>query len=249
MDLQTTALGRLLSRRTWIRTGFLALSCLLLAPGAAMAAPPKPDLADIAAGSYRGDVISDARGQSKSDVSITVVKVGPNQVRVTSNYARLPAFTVRLTKAMNTIQQASGTAVFLLDLAKRPNDLHVTVADASWAGVRAAAGAAGPAAPPPAATKPDLADIASGSYFGDVISDARGSSQSGVTITVSKVGPNQIEVSSDYPRLPTFRTRLTRAMNTIQMSGGDAVFLLDLSKRPPGLDVTVDDASWSGSKR
>jgi hypothetical protein len=103
------------------------------------------------------------------------------------------------------------------------------------------------AAPPP---KPDLADVAAGTYAGDVISDARGSSQSGVTITVTKVGPNMVEVSSDYPRLPTFRVRLTRAMNTIQKAGpGNEVFLLDLSKRPPGLDVTVDDASWSGGKR
>jgi hypothetical protein len=183
-------------------------------------------------------------------VNITVVKVGPNRVRVTSSYARLPAFSIRLTKAMNTIQQAAGSTVFLLDLSKRPNDLHVTVADASWQGVRSAAGGAAAPAPAPAPAKADLADIAAGTYFGDVISDARGSSQSNVTMTVAKVGPNQVEVSSDYPRLPTFRTRLTRAMNTIQKSGpGAEVFLLDLSKRPPGLDVTVDDASWSGTRR
>jgi hypothetical protein len=96
--------------------------------------------------------------------------------------------------------------------------------------------------------RPDLADIAAGVYDGDVISDARGSSQSGVRITVVKTGPNTIYVSASYPRLPPFSARLTRAMNTIQKVGGPGVFLLDLAKLPYGLDVTVDDASWSGAR-
>lgn len=110
----------------------------------------------------------------------------------------------------------------------------------AWLAVAASAGAA-------PAGRPDLADIAQGRYAGDVISDARGSSQSDVGITVTKIGPNQVEVKSDYPRLPAFRARLTRAMQTIQNVGGKEVFLLDLSKAPHRLDVTVDDASWSGS--
>jgi len=98
------------------------------------------------------------------------------------------------------------------------------------------------------APRPDLADIAAGIYDGDVISDARGSSRSNVRLTVIKTGPNTVHVTSSYPRLPPFSARLTRAMNTIQKVGGPEVFLLDLSKRPVGLDVTVDDASWSGTK-
>jgi hypothetical protein len=98
----------------------------------------------------------------------------------------------------------------------------------------------------PARPKPDLADIAAGIYDGDVISDARGSSRSNVRLTVVKTGPNTISVTSSYPRLPPFSTRLTKAMNTIQRAGGPGVFLLDLSKNPQGLDVTVDDASWAG---
>lgn len=103
------------------------------------------------------------------------------------------------------------------------------------------------AADPPK-PRPDLADIAAGTYDGDVISDARGSSHSGVRLTVVKTGPNTVQVTSSYRRLPPFSTRLTRAMNTIQHSGGPGVFLLDLSKRPFGLDVTIDDASWSGTR-
>lgn len=97
---------------------------------------PRRDLADEAQGSYLGDVISDARGSSRSGVRITVAKVGPNRIKVTSDYARLPAFTVPLTKAMATIQNASGDHVFLLDLSKQPRTLNVTVDDASWAGTR-----------------------------------------------------------------------------------------------------------------
>jgi hypothetical protein len=107
----------------------------------------------------------------------------------------------------------------------------------------ALAGMAAPAAP-----KPDLADIAVGDYHGDVISDARGSSQSDVHIKVVKTAPGTVRISSSYARLPTFTAKLTRAMQTIQNSGGKEVFLLDLSKNPPSLDVTVDDASWSGAK-
>jgi hypothetical protein len=119
------------------------LAAALLLPGTAMAAPagrivpvPKRDLADTAQGSYFGDVISDARGASRSDVRFTVTKIGPNKVRVTSDYARLPPFTATLTRAMSTIQNAGGPEVFLLDLSKTPATLMVTVADASWSGHR-----------------------------------------------------------------------------------------------------------------
>ena len=95
----------------------------------------------------------------------------------------------------------------------------------------------------------DLAEIAAGTYSGDVISDARGASRSGVRIIVVKIAPNRIRVSADYPRLPSFEAGLTRAMDTIQNVSGDQVFLLDLSRTPHGLNVTVDDASWAGTRQ
>jgi hypothetical protein len=95
---------------------------------------------------------------------------------------------------------------------------------------------------------PDLADTVKGEYFGDIISDSRGSSQSDVTVTVTKAGPNTVKVAASE-RLPTFTVHLTRAMQTIQQSNGDNVFLVDQSKSPWSLDVTVDGASWSGAKR
>jgi hypothetical protein len=95
----------------------------------------------------------------------------------------------------------------------------------------------------------DLADVVQGSYYGDVISDSRGSSRTNVTITVTKTAPGTVLVSSSYRRLPSFTVHLTRAMQTIQQTSGDNVFLIDQAKSPWSLDLTVDGASWSGAKR
>jgi hypothetical protein len=35
-------------------------------------------------------------------------------------------------------------------------------------------------------------------------------------------------------------------MDTIQNVGGTEVFLLDIGRTPRHLDLTIDDASWSG---
>jgi len=102
-----------------------------------------------------------------------------------------------------------------------------------------------PAAATEPARKPDLADFVEGTYQGDVISDARGSSQSGVTITVKRVGKNMVEVRCDYARIPTVTIPLTQAMSAIVAARGNAVFLLDRDKDPKRLDLTIDDASLS----
>ncbi len=48
-------------------------------------APRKPDLADAVAGTYAGEVISDSKGSSKSDLTLTVARTGPNAIEVTSD--------------------------------------------------------------------------------------------------------------------------------------------------------------------
>jgi len=106
---------------------------------------------------------------------------------------------------------------------------------------------AGPALAQPQ-RKPDLADAVAGTYAGDVISDSRGSSRSNVTLTVTRTGPNTVQVTSDYPRLPTITVPLTAAMNTIQQARGDSVFLYDRGKN--SLDVSFNmEVSWSGARR
>lgn len=100
--------------------------------------------------------------------------------------------------------------------------------------------------------RPDLADAAAGLYRGDVISDSRGSSRSGVTITITKTGPDTVQVVSSYSRLPTISTRLERVMDTVQGTGSPTgpleVFLLNTASAPVRLDLTIDGASWSGEK-
>ncbi len=119
-----------------------------------------------------------------------------------------------------------------------------------WAAAAAMLGLASSSlAAPPKHPRVDLADTAQGVYQGDVISDSRGAGRPGVTVTVSKTGPDTVQVTSDYGRLPPFSAHLARYMNTIQKTGpGGEVFLLDLSKSPRHLDVTDDQASWSGAR-
>ncbi len=99
--------------------------------------------------------------------------------------------------------------------------------------------------------KPDLADAAEGRYEGDVISDSKGSSKTGVTVTVTRVGVNLVRINSDYPRLPVVQVPLTIAMGKIlQGAKSDSVFVLDRSKSPAQLDLTFNgEVSWSGLRR
>ena len=122
---------------------FAASLALLLPAGAALAETPKAaparnaDLADRVAGTYKGAVVSDARGSSRDDVTITVTRTGPNKVEVKSDYARIPTVTIPLEKAMDAILAASGPSVFLLDTVRSPDRLDLTIDDASWSGTRA----------------------------------------------------------------------------------------------------------------
>lgn len=98
------------------------------------------------------------------------------------------------------------------------------------------------------ARKADLADRVAGTYKGAVISDARGSSRDNVTITVTRVGANKVEIKSGYARVPTVTIPLEKAMDTILAASGPYVFLLDTVRSPDRLDLTIDDASWSGNR-
>lgn len=98
--------------------------------------------------------------------------------------------------------------------------------------------------------KPDLGDTAEGIYEGDVISDSKGSSRSGVTLTVTRIAKNLVRVTSNYPRLPVVEVPLTLAMGKILQARGDSVFLLDRSQSPAKLEVSfLNEVSWSGLRR
>ena len=98
--------------------------------------------------------------------------------------------------------------------------------------------------------KPDLADWVEGHYFGDVISDSRGSSQSGVSLTLTRIGKNQVQITSDYPRLPVVEVALTEAMQSIVQANGNTAFVINRSRDARRLDVSFNnEVSWSGNKR
>lgn len=98
--------------------------------------------------------------------------------------------------------------------------------------------------------KPDLADVAQGTYFGDVISDSQGSSQSDVSVSVTRIGKNLVRITSDYARLPTVQVPLMQAMGRILNASGTTTFFLDRSKSPVRLDVSFNnEVSWAGARQ
>jgi hypothetical protein len=95
--------------------------------------------------------------------------------------------------------------------------------------------------------KPDLGDAAEGVYSGDVISDSKGSSRSGVTLQVQRVGRNLVRITSDYSRLPVVEVPLTSAMGRIVQRRGPTAFVLD--RAHARLDVSfMNEVSWAGMR-
>lgn len=122
----------------------LAGLCAPFAVAAADPPPRKPDLADMMAGTWHGDVISDSQGSSRSDVTLTLIRTGPNQVRITSDYPRLPVVTVTIERAMQMVVNANGDTAFAYDPTKQPPQLDVSFHnEVSWSGVKVAGKAGG----------------------------------------------------------------------------------------------------------
>lgn len=80
-----------------------------------------------------------------------------------------------------------------------------------------------------------LADLITGTYFGNVMADSKGSSRSDIFVTVTKLDPYTVRVTSDYKRFGTVDVTLTRIGNKIVGSGGDSPFSVDLDQNPPTL--------------
>jgi hypothetical protein len=102
----------------------------------AQAKERKPDLADAVAGTYAGDVISDSKGSSRSNVTLTLTRSGPNTVTITSNYKRLPVINVPLESVMGNIQHTSrADSVFVYVRAKQQLDVTFQN-EVSWSGFK-----------------------------------------------------------------------------------------------------------------
>ncbi len=95
----------------------------------------------------------------------------------------------------------------------------------------------------------ELADSVVGTYYGDVVSDSQGGSQSDVTVAVSKVGIRRVKVTSDYARLGTVEVDLTRTGSTILSSSSAVVLSIDLAERPHSINYNPGGVAYSGKKR
>ena len=106
-------------------------------PAVTVPAVRKPDLADMLVGRWAGDVISDSKGSSRSNVTLIIERIGPNIVTIRSDYARLPVITVPIERVMQIVMQRSGNSVFLYDPTRTPPKLDVSFNhEVSWSGSR-----------------------------------------------------------------------------------------------------------------
>jgi TIR domain-containing protein len=95
-----------------------------------------------------------------------------------------------------------------------------------------------------------LADLIAGTYYGEVISDAKGSSRSDVTVTIAKVDRQRVRITSDYERLGITETDLTKVGNTVQNISGGPLLLLELDKNPPRLSYNPNgEVAYGGIKQ
>jgi len=89
-------------------------------PGGQNPLDPGSGPADLVAGTYTGNIIADSQGPARSDVTLTITKRDKWTVHVTSDYARLGAVDVTLTRIENKILSTGGNTTLTLDLDKHP---------------------------------------------------------------------------------------------------------------------------------
>ncbi len=83
------------------------------------------DLAGSVAGTYDGEVVADSKGSSRSNVVVTIARLDPTTVRITSSYPRIGAIDVELTQIHEQVLNASGDTTFIVDLAATPRTLSL----------------------------------------------------------------------------------------------------------------------------
>lgn len=87
----------------------------------------QPDLADAVAGSYAGSVVADVKGSSGRQVVATVKRLAKNVVELSFDYARVPTVKITLERASDVILNASGHDNFLIEQAKDPRRLDLSI--------------------------------------------------------------------------------------------------------------------------
>ena len=89
------------------------------------------------AGVYRGAVVADSKGGSRSGVSVTVEFVDRYTVRLTSDYPRIPAVTVRVSQVGDRVLADGGDTALVVDPTRTPQRLDYSPhGELSFSGVR-----------------------------------------------------------------------------------------------------------------
>lgn len=96
----------------------------------------------------------------------------------------------------------------------------------------------------------ELADLAVGRYFGDVIADSKAGSRRAINLTISKLDPYTIRLTSDYQRIGIVDAMLTRIGNQLFNAGGDSTVIVDLEQNPPTITFNPrNELAYSGTKQ
>lgn len=127
----------------------------------------------------------------------------------------------------------------------------VAAASVAWVGWGRVGATQGPpaGAAGAAAESAGIADAAVGTYHGDVISDSQGSSQTDVTVTITKLDKRTVRVTSDYRRLSAADVEITGSDDLIMSKGADVVLLLDLKDGAPRLEYNPGGVAYVGRRR
>ena len=145
--------------------------------------------------------------------------------------------------AIATIAIAVGLGVYLIGRWQTSTPTPISQNDHSEAGTPSEN-----EKPPSAAT--GLADLVIGTYFGNVMSDSKGSSRSDIDVTITKLDRYTVRVTSDYQRFGTVDVTLTRIGNKIFSVGGDSAFIVDLDQNPPTLAFNPRmELAYGGTKQ
>lgn len=78
------------------------------------------DLADKAAGTYRGTIVSNREEATHSDTTVMITRLAQDRVRVSSRNARLGSVEIQLKRKEKQIVHDGGDTPFALDLDSNP---------------------------------------------------------------------------------------------------------------------------------
>src|SRR5262249_47261793 len=91
--------------------------------------------------------------------------------------------------------------------------------------------------------------ISAGTYLGNIHSDSKGSSQSDVFVTVTRIDRTKVRVASDNQRIGTFEVDLTRIGENLFNVGGESSLIAYTQKNAPELTLTArGEVSYGGTK-